>query len=281
MNPNYHNYHTHTRYCDGSDEPENYVTEAIHKNMEALGFSGHAPVPFENAWSTKPDKIEEYFTTIDNLKTKYSDKIRIYKSLEIDYIPDITKDFNTLKQLYDLDYTIGSVHLVKNNLSDELWFIDGPDKNYISGLEKIFDHDIRKAVKCYYAQINEMVLTQKPDMIGHMDKVKMNNKGRFFSEDEAWYKKIVDDTMNVISMSNCIVEVNTRGIYKKRTDSFFPSDYILTQCLALNIPVTVNSDAHSPSELIYYFPEAMQLLIDIGFKGIHVFNEGTWSLKSF
>ena len=66
----YYNYHTHTNYCDGSEEPENYIISAISKNMAALGFSGHAPLPFENTWATKHDKIDEYFTTIENLKNK-------------------------------------------------------------------------------------------------------------------------------------------------------------------------------------------------------------------
>ena len=117
MHLQFYNYHTHTKYCDGSDEPENYVLEAIRQNMGALGFSGHSPVPFENTWSTKQEKLDEYFSIIDNLKNKYSTKLTIFKALEIDYIPGITKDFNSLRQSYNLDYTIGSVHLVsdKNN----------------------------------------------------------------------------------------------------------------------------------------------------------------------
>ena len=74
-------------------------------------------------------------------------------------------------------------------ITDELWFIDGPDKNYVIGIENIFNNDIKKAVTNYYRQIQEMVITQKPDIIGHLDKIKMNNKARFFSEDEKWYKE--------------------------------------------------------------------------------------------
>jgi histidinol-phosphatase (PHP family) len=277
---NYHNYHTHTTFCDGSDKPENYVLEAIRQKMTSLGFSGHAPVPFENSWSTKQENMDEYFRIIDNLKNKYSDKLNIFKSLEIDYIPGLTKDFHTLRNSYSLDYTIGSVHLVRDNSSEALWFIDGPDKNYVSGLDKIFNNDIQDAVGHYYRQIQEMVINQQPDIIGHIDKIKMNNKGRYFNEDEAWYRKLVNETLHVIAAHKCIVEVNTRGIYKKRTDSLFPSEYILKLCLELGIPVTVSSDAHSPSELTNYFPEAFLLLKQIGFKGIQVLTDGKWRVES-
>ena len=94
-------------------------------------------------------------------------------------------------------------------------------------------------------------------------------------------RNIVNETLKVISANNSIVEVNTRGIYKKRTDSLFPSEYILTKCFELNIPVTVSSDAHSPSELTNYFPETILILKNIGFKGIYLLNEDKWRLISF
>lgn len=282
----YYNFHTHTNFCDGTDEPEKYVISAISKNIAALGFSGHAPLPFDNTWSTRQDRMEEYFAALDYLKNKYKQQITIFRALEIDYTPGITKSFNEYRKLYKLDYTIGSVHLVNNSSNPgNLWFIDGADKKYIQGLSEIFNDNIEQAVTCYYRQIQEMLITQKPDIIGHLDKVKMNNKNRFFSEDEKWYKDLVNQTLKCISLhskpQNPIVEVNTRGIYKKRTDSLFPSQHILEQCYILKIPITLNSDAHSPDELTNYFPEAVQILKDIGFKGIHILNNGKWKLKPF
>ena len=243
-------------------------------------------LPFENAWTTKEERIDEYFNTLDYLINKYKNQINIFRSLEIDYIPGITKSFNELRNLYKLDYTIGSVHLVNNYTNPgNLWFIDGPDKKFIEGLSEIFQGNIEKAVGCYYRQIQEMISTQKPDIIGHIDKIKMNNKNRFFSEDEKWYKDLVKETLKSINLKSnnqkSIVEVNTRGIYKKRTDSLFPSTGILEQCYMLKIPITLNSDTHKPEELTNCFDESVQLLKDIGFKGIHILNDGNWKLKPF
>ena len=130
-----------------------------------------------------------------------------------------------------------------------------------------------------------MIITQKPDIIGHLDKIKMNNKNRFFSEDEKWYKDLVKETLKYIHQNSKsgipIVEVNTRGIYKKKTQSLFPSIDILEQCYLLKIPITLNSDAHKPDELTNYFKETIQILKNIGFKGIHILNNGKWLLKPF
>jgi len=46
--------------------------------------------------------------------------------------------------------------------------IDGPDITiYDNGLKEIFSGDARKAVTAYYRQIQEMIVTQKPDIVGH------------------------------------------------------------------------------------------------------------------
>ena len=45
------NYHTHSRYCDGQGELREYVELALAHGFTALGFSGHAPLPFQNTFS--------------------------------------------------------------------------------------------------------------------------------------------------------------------------------------------------------------------------------------
>ena len=74
---NLFNLHTHSYFCDGKEEPEEYVKQAIELGYHTLGFSSHAPVPFENNFSLKEDKMEEYFSTIRALGEKYKDKINI------------------------------------------------------------------------------------------------------------------------------------------------------------------------------------------------------------
>ena len=62
----------------------------------------------------------------------------------------------------------------------------------------IFGGDIRKAVSAYYQQVNRMILTQKPDILGHFDKIKMHNQDRYFREDESWYRELVMDLLDIV-----------------------------------------------------------------------------------
>ncbi len=275
---NLFNLHTHTNFSDGSSEPETYVKQAIEYRFKALGFSDHAPLAFENDFALKADQVQNYANEIRRLQEVYKNQIEIYLSMEIDYIPGMLDDFSILKNQISPDYIIGSVHLVRKKEHKNLWFTDGPShKSYDEGLMKNFDSDIKDAVSTFFHQTNEMIVTQKPDIIGHMDKVKMHNKDRYFTEDKKWYVDLIDETLDLVKSSHAVLEVNTRGIYKKRSTSLFPGKSVLKKIKALNIPVTISSDAHKPHELMGYFPETIEILKGLGFKSIITFRKGNFT----
>ncbi|MBP7496063.1 MAG: histidinol-phosphatase [Bacteroidales bacterium] len=275
----YYNYHTHTNYCDGSATPEKYIAQAKEMKMSALGFSAHSPLPFINTWSLKADMVNDYLTAIDNLKNIYIKDIAVFKGLEIDYIPGMSYNFREMIKVYKLDYTIGSVHLVKVESSDKLWFIDGPANKYSEGLKNLFNNDVKLAVTNYFKQLREMIVNEKPDIIGHLDKIKMNNKEQFFSTQDSWYRKLISDTLKTIK--NSIVEINTRGLYTGKYDEFYPAAFVIEECFKLDIPVTISSDAHNPADLTSYYDEAVCMLKTIGYKGVSVFKGNKWQFEKF
>ena len=274
------NFHTHTRFSDGTGEPELFVKQALDLGFDALGFSEHSPLPFENTFALKGSELDEYSTTVRTLAEKYTGKIEIRLGMEMDYIPGHSENFAAVAAQCGLDYTIGSVHLVVSP-SGELWFIDGPvPEIYDDGLFYLFEGDIRKAVTAYYHQVNRMIETQKPDIIGHMDKIKMHNRERFFREDEFWYRALVSETLGLIARTGTIVEVNTRGIYKNRSTTTYPGIDILKQLKELGVRVTISSDAHKADELDGAFRIARQLLAEAEYKEVAFFNGNSWNQTS-
>jgi len=272
------NLHSHCHYCDGSSEPEKYIEEAIRQGFHTFGFSSHAPVPFQNNFAISNEtQLKKYAAEIRGLQLKYQKVLNIFLALEIDFIPGITYGFDRFNMIAGLDYIIGGVHLLKHPEKPDLWFIDGPrQETYDDGLKTIFDGDIKLAVKTYWRQIRQMVSTQNFNIVAHLDKIKMHNKNRFFTEDEHWYQEELNETLQLIAQKGLIVEVNTRGIYKGRSDELFPGVGALKKILDFNIPITLNSDAHKPEELSSYFDEARGFLKKIGFTKLMLITKKGW-----
>ncbi|MCR4848472.1 MAG: histidinol-phosphatase [Bacteroidales bacterium] len=257
------NIHTHSIYSDGKSTPREHVEEAIRQGLVKLGFSEHGPLPFDNTFSVKAERMPDYLAEIAQLKEEFKDRIEILCGLEADYIPGVSETFAVTKEKYHLDYLIGGVHLVGHSANpEELWFIDGPKwEIYDEGLQKFFNGDIRKAVKCFFDQTNQMIEHEEFDIIAHFDKIKMHNRDRYFHEDEDWYRKLALETLDLIHQKGLVVEVNTRGIYKKRYNGFYPSPWLMTEAHKMGVPMIISSDAHHYSELTLEFEAAEEALI--------------------
>jgi histidinol-phosphatase (PHP family) len=180
--------------------------------------------------------------------------------MEMDFIPGIVKDFKKTKIELGLDYLIGSVHLVGND-TEKLWFIDGSKvETYDEGLNNYFNGDIKKGVKAFFYQYNEMIETEEFDIVGHFDKIKMHNNERFFSQKDKWFEDLMMQTLETIKESGSICEINTRGIYKKRCDDFYPGRDWIKKALEMKIPLTISTDCHKKDEVDLLFDDAIEYL---------------------
>lgn len=249
------NFHTHSNYCDGKASLREMVGFALAHGFDELGFSGHCPLPFENTFSITD--YEGYCNEVRALKAEYAGRMKIYLGLEIDYVPGMLEDYTPLIEKGGLEYTIGSVHLippqgVQPKDGNDLWMIDGPNyQTYDDGLMKHYGGDIRCGVKAYFHQQNDMIVRNKPTIVGHPDKIAMHNRGRYFSEDETWYEQLALETLSLIHECGLICEVNTRGIYKGRHPDYYPSRRLIRQMKQWRIPLIVSTDAHAPEDFLH------------------------------
>jgi histidinol-phosphatase (PHP family) len=266
------NYHCHTNYCDGKKPVADVVAEAENRQMLAIGISSHAPLPFESSWCMKKEAFKDYLRDIH--QQRLSRKIQVYSGLEVDFIPGEISP-NDFKD--KLDYTVGSVHFVEQH-----WEIDNTSQVFENGLQNIFRGDIKAAITRYFELTREMIATVPPNIVGHMDKIKMHNRDdKYFSESDPWYREQIIATLEAIAKHEVIVEVNTRGIYQKKTDTTYPSPWVLKEIFERGIPITLSSDAHHPDDLVNHFPETAKALAEIGFKKIRILLDGRWVDVSF
>mgnify|MGYP001230996449 FL=1 len=267
------NFHSHSRFDDGREELEEYIKSAIAKGFKGFGFSAHAPVHKDTGWNMKAEDFEEYVITTKTLREKYRDKLEIYTGLETDFYEGCT-DWRKKK---GIDYTIGAVHFLLNEKTEEYMAVDGTREQFEETLHNGFGGDIRAFVSAYYGKIREMLSVMKPDIVAHLDVIRKNNKNEaYFREDDEFYRNEVYKTLKVISSSNAIVEVNTGGISRGYTQTPYPSRWILEACLEMNIPIIVNSDSHHPGYIDFYYEETYDMLKEIGFKYQRVLYGNEW-----
>lgn len=276
------NYHNHCKYCDGVEEIETHVLHAINVGVFSLGFSSHSPVSFENKWSMEEKDIPAYLKDIQAAGEKYFGQIEIYKSLEIDYFPWQSGGIKKWVDDLDLDYSIGSVHFVDAFEDGMPWEIDGPLLTFEKGLEEIFGNDIRRVLEKYFEYTIQMLEKDCPTILGHIDKIKMQNHHRFFfEENETWYQELLKQTLEVAAKSGVIAEVNTRGLYKKRASETYPGILGLGLLKEFGIPICLNSDAHHPKEIIGEYKNTALLLKSLGFKELMVMKNNSWQAMPF
>ncbi|MBN1867691.1 histidinol-phosphatase [Candidatus Sumerlaeota bacterium] len=276
------NFHTHSGLCDGTGALVEYVEAALARGFSKLGFTSHAPVPVPVDWMMPQARLDEYCRTIRDLRETYRDRIEIYLGLEIDYIPGVCGPREPPFDRLGLDYVIGSVHFVDGDGRGGYWGIDGDDEDFAQGLDGVYRGDIRAAVEKYYGVVREMVRSQCPDIVGHLDVIKKNNRDeKYFSEGADWYREAVVGTLEEIAISSAIVEVNTGGLARGRTDSVYPSAWVLEKCFEMGIPVVLNSDAHAPEGIDGEFASTARLLRRIGFRRLMVLGRNGWEPREF
>jgi histidinol-phosphatase (PHP family) len=260
------NYHTHTRHCDGNDEPRDFAEAAIRKGMQWLGFSGHNVLPFQTDWTMPEKNLESYLREVREAKARYTGRLEIFLGIEADYIPGVTSPNHPRIRDLGLDFVLGSVHFVELPGGDHSWTVDGSRQELETGLARVYGGNIRALVERYYALVGEMAEETKPDIIGHFDVVKKNNgSGGLFSEEAPWYRAAVRAALQAVGRSGSVMEINTGGIVRNTSGVLYPSEWILEQARRLGIPIMINADAHRPQDIDGYFSEAAALLRSLGF----------------
>lgn len=254
-----YNFHSHTQFCDGKSEMENFVIEAIAENFSDYGFSPHSPIPIDSSCNMNTDDVETYFSEVNRLKAKYGDKINLYASMEIDYLNNDWGPSNSYFDTLDLEYRIGSVHFIPDD-NGKFIDIDGRYVNFKQKMDTYFHNDIRSVVEKFFSHSMAMVEAEGFEIMGHFDKIG-HNASHFQEgiEDERWYNNLVRQLFDCIMDHNLIIEVNTKAWAEH--NRFFPNQKYFDWLIKYNAPIMINSDAHYP-ELINAGRDAAMTFLD-------------------
>lgn len=264
-------YHVHSQFSDDCSYPmEEVVLEAIEKGLDEICFTEHVDYGIKVDWD-EPEKIimryglyltnadyPKYLAKIEEMKSKYQDKIRIKTGLEFGMQPHTIPQFKKLFDRYDFDFIICSCHQV-NNL--EFWNQEYQEGKTQDEYQFDYYHNILSVIKKYkdYA------------VLGHLDMlVRYDKQGDYPFEK---IKPIVTEILKIVIEDGKGIEINTSSHYYGLKD-LTPSRDILKLYKQLGgTIVTIGSDSHKKGQIGSYFEETLEEMRKLGFDAFYTFEK--------
>jgi len=244
-------WHVHTRFSSDSEaDPDAVIRKALSLGMSRICITDHYDMDYPGGEFCLD--TEEYLKTLENLRTKYVDKIEICLGVEMGLQPELSIGERVYRYIssYPFDFAIGSVHLV-----------DGKDP---------YDRkDIDLTDEQLYRRYFELVLenVRKPrgyQALGHLDYVVRYGYSKAENYSYEKYEDLIDSILMELINRQIALEVNTAGL---RGGLGFPNPHpdIIRRYHNLGGDlITVGSDAHSPEDVGYGMAQVRELLLDLG-----------------
>lgn len=245
------NLHTHTRYGDGANTPEEMIIAALERGLDTLGFSEHSPLGGdgnEKEWFMSSRELSEYIGEISYLKEKYSERINILLGIEQDSL--------SAPSTYRFDYVIGSVHaVVKDGLRID---VDADVQLVKKCINELYDGDIKGYIRDYYSAVAGVVEATNCDIIAHFDLItKFNEKYPFIDTASELYRNEALSALDALVEKDKIFEINTGAISRGWRTSPYPEPFLLKRLAEKKANVMISSDTHSKNTVSFFFEEAV------------------------
>lgn len=249
------NFHTHSAYCDGKNTLREMVETACEKGFEVIGFSGHSYTPFDEEVSMSVEDTGRYEAEVDNLKSEYADRIKIYAGIEQDYFSEMTTE--------NYDYVIGSVHYTYKN--GKYLSVDETPEIFEMAVRDYYDNDVYGFIEDYYKLVADVVEKTGADIIGHFDLItKFNEDEKYFSESHPRYVAAVDSALDKLIPTGKLFEINTGAMARGYKKEPYPAKDILIKIAERGGKFILSSDAHAAENLDFGFEEVLKLLKELG-----------------
>jgi histidinol-phosphatase (PHP family) len=237
----------HTPLCKHAAGPmEDYVERGIQLGLREIGFADHNPLPGGRSANVRMSEAElgYYVERVTELRFRYRGRIDVMLGLEMDYVEGLEDYLGQQLAKYPWDYVIGSIHFLDNACREETW-----PKNYGGDAQKLYAR--------YFELMRRMARSGLCDIVGHFDVVKRS--GCLPGEREA---DDITRTLQEIKNAGICIEVNTSGYRHAELPEPqpYPAPVIIEETVGLDIPLTVNSDAHAPDQVGFKFAEIEKLL---------------------
>lgn len=250
----YADYHMHTRFCDGKDNPEDMVLSAIEKGLKKVGVCFHSFTDMDDTYCIKKEDIKPFIAEMKRLKEKYADKIEVLCGVEQDYFSNYPID--------EFDYAIGSLHYFK--VGENFYHVDYSREYFENVVKTVFNGDYYAAAENYYSTLATVMEKTKADIVGHFDLIiKFNEGNRYFDENSPRYVKAWQTAADKILESGKPFEINTGAISRGYKTTPYPSLEVIKYLKERGAKFIMSSDSHTKENVAFQYGKWYNALADI------------------
>lgn len=145
--------HTHSLYDDGQDTLAHMAQNAEAAGLDALGFSGHSPLPFANDWAIDQSCLADYLREVRSLQADFRGRFSLYCGLEWDSCSPLPEQ--------KLDYLIGSVHYFPALPDGTRFTVDGSAQLLAQCAQVQFTADAHRACDVAFGYAEAVALARR------------------------------------------------------------------------------------------------------------------------
>ncbi len=244
-------YHVHSRFSLDCDEPMQLQCQAaVRAGLSEIAFTEHVDHDECDTESEAYYDRAGYETEIEHCRDLYGDQIHILKAAEIDFNNSIAADVDRFLSTHEHDFVIGSVH----NINHVYIGHSGPDS--FGGARNMYDQ--------YLDQVEIMVETGFPDVVGHLDLPRRYHGVSMEETDADYFEQRLRRIFRIAAEREVGFELNTSGI-RRRAGSSLPSPQVIKWFVEEGGQIiTIGSDSHFAADTGHSIREVHQQLGDLG-----------------
>lgn len=224
----YANYHTHTWRCNHAQGTEReYIERAIQTGIRVLGFADHSPYPFPKGHASgfrmRLDQLDDYCTTLQDLRREYAQDIEIHIGLEAEYYPTHFQALLDFVADYPIEYLLQGQHYTRDEYDGQYSGHETRDEHVLADYCKQVIEGQRTGHYLYLAH---------PDLIHYVGK-------------PAIYEKHMRGMLRELKAMGRPIEFNILGY---ATHRHYPSRAFWHMAGEEGLSAVIGLDAHAPEQ---------------------------------
>jgi histidinol-phosphatase (PHP family) len=260
-------YHLHsTCSADGISTIAHYCCRAAEQKFVEIGFCEHVDFDPRDRGCGFFD-YAFFRRQIEAQRERYGDSLAVRAAVEVTYQASREEEIRGFLKGKELDYVIGSVHLVEDGREWAMVSEEGMCERYFAR------RSVREAYQPYFTEVRRAVESGLFDLIGHLDLAKRYGVRYYGPFDLSLFAAEVREILKLAVERGVGLEVNASGL-RQAPHETYPGLEVLRWYRELGGQIlTVGSDAHTVKDLGKGIAEALDLAREAGFEVVTLFEK--------